>query len=250
MVDEQGVESLFFDLASESRRGILIELRNAKLKMNELSRKLDLTPTETSRQLQRLSEAHLISKQSEGEYTLTEYGKLILQVSPTLEVAYKYREYFLTRNLWRIPPEFLYRIGELSQSTLILNVADSLNYAERIIKNAEYYIWSIGDKSLNSVAPLMLDRYSQGVKEFKLMMAENLITSDGPSKGRVGVEERSLWEIPAMIVCSEKEAAVCLLSVDGRADYMGFFGADPTFRKWTNDLFIHFWGNGKKVFHQ
>jgi predicted transcriptional regulator len=73
-----GIEKLLFDLASESRLGILKELSQNKLKMAEVARKLDLTATENFRQLQRLSEAKLIQKLPDGEYTLTEYGKLIL----------------------------------------------------------------------------------------------------------------------------------------------------------------------------
>jgi len=52
-----GLEKLFFELASESRLGILTELQKHDAKMPEIARKLDLTNTETFRQLQRLNEA-------------------------------------------------------------------------------------------------------------------------------------------------------------------------------------------------
>jgi predicted transcriptional regulator len=250
MSNGQGVEGLFFDLASESRLGILHELRKQNLKMNELARKLDMTATETVRQLQRLSDARLVMKQPEGDYALTEYCKLILQLSPAMEFTFKNRDYFSSRDLWRIPYEFLNRIGELTQSELITNVADSLNSAQRIVKEAEHYIWTIGDKSLDSIAPLMLDRYNGGVKQFRFMIAENLLPPNRPSQGRVGIEERTLPQIPAMVICTEKEAAVCFLEADGRADYAGFFGADPMFRKWVNDFFLQFWNVGKRIINQ
>ncbi len=68
-----------------------------------------------------------------------------------------------------------------------------------------------------------------------------------PSEGRTGVEERSLPRIPAIIVCTEKIAAVCLLTINGRADYAGFFGTDSIFRKWATDVFLYFWNSGKRV---
>jgi predicted transcriptional regulator len=55
----EGIEKLFFDLASESRIGIMRELKEQNLKNSELGGKLDLTATEAFRQLQHLTEARL-----------------------------------------------------------------------------------------------------------------------------------------------------------------------------------------------
>jgi predicted transcriptional regulator len=216
--------------------------------MNDIARKLDLSATEACRQLQRLCEARLVERQPEGTYALTEYCKLVLQLSPALEFVYNYKGYFLTRDIWRIPYEFLNRIGELSAASLCINVADSINHAEKMVKEAEEYVWTLRDKSLDAMKPIMLERYGKNVKSFKFMSAENTQSSYKPSQGRPEVEERTLTKIPAIIVCTEKEAAVCLLSAEGRADYAGFFGTDPMFRKWVNDLLLHLWNNGKRVF--
>ena len=51
MGEESGLEKLFFELASESRLGILRELQKENLKMQEIARRLDVTPTEAFRQL-------------------------------------------------------------------------------------------------------------------------------------------------------------------------------------------------------
>ena len=64
------IEGLFYELASESRFSILQELKEKSWKMNELARKLDLTTTETFRQLQRLNEAAL-QKNSQKAPTLS-----------------------------------------------------------------------------------------------------------------------------------------------------------------------------------
>ena len=114
--------------------------------MNDLARKLDLTPTEAFRQLQRLSEARLVEKQPDGNYAITEYCKLVLQLSPALEFTYKHREYFLSRDISRLPYEFINRIGELSSGILETNVADTINHAEQMIKQAEEYMWTLRAK--------------------------------------------------------------------------------------------------------
>ena len=248
MESQEGLDKLFFELASESRLGILYELKKEKLKMNDIARKLDLSATEASRQLQRLCEARLVERQPEGTYALTEYCKLVLQLSPALEFVYNYKGYFRTRDIWRIPYEFLNRIGELSAASLCNSVADSINHAEKMVKEAEEYVWTLRDKPLDAMKPIMLERYSKNVKSFKFMSAENTLSSYKPSQGRPEVEERMLPKIPAIIICTEKEAAVCLLSAEGRADYACFFGTDPMFRKWVNDLFLNLWNTGKPVF--
>ena len=40
-------------------------------------------------------------------------------------------------------------------------------------------------------------------------------------------------------------AAACFRFADGRMDYAGFFGDDPMFREWIEDLFLFYWGQGK-----
>ena len=48
MEEPEGLDVLFFELASESRLNILHELCNFNLKMQDIARKLDLTATEAS----------------------------------------------------------------------------------------------------------------------------------------------------------------------------------------------------------
>lgn len=59
------------------------------------------------------------------------------------------------------------------------------------------------------------------------------------------VEKRTLNEIPALVFCTEKEAALCLHTTEGRMDYTGFFGKDPLFVTWTRDLFEYYWDRGQ-----
>lgn len=90
MENQPDIQKLFFELASESRISILRALNEKRWKMNALARKLDLTTTETFRQLQRLSEALFVSKDSDGYYNLTSFGKLVLFLSPSFEFILKH----------------------------------------------------------------------------------------------------------------------------------------------------------------
>jgi predicted transcriptional regulator len=248
MESGEGIERLLFDLASESRLGILMELKEKNLKMNEIGRKLDLTATEAFRQLQRLSEAKLIQKLPEGTYAITQYGKLTLQLLPSLSFIFMYKEYFLNHDIWRLPYSFVNRIGELSQATLSMDTIENVNKAAHIVGEAEKYVWGIGDRALESIGPAMAQRISMGVK-FKFMFQECMLPIYKPVSGEAQfIEKRTLMEIPGMIFCTEKEAGICLPTTEGRMDYAGFFSKDQQFVNWTSDLFLYYWEKGKRCF--
>ena len=67
--------------------------------MQDIARKLDLTATEASRQLQRMSQAKLIGRGPEGTYATTQLGKLLLTLSASMDLVYKYDDYFLAMML-------------------------------------------------------------------------------------------------------------------------------------------------------
>jgi predicted transcriptional regulator len=242
----EGLDKLLFDLASESRLGILRELSVNKLKMADVARKMDLTATENFRQLQRLSEAKLVAKQPEGEYVLTEYGKLILYLLPALETTYKNRGYFLSHNIWSLPPAFVNRIGELAGATLSVDTIENVNRAAHMFGEAEKFVWGLGDRALESVGPAMAKGIKEGVK-FRFLFHESLLPQYKPVLNEMlAVEKRTLQAIPAMTFCTEKEAALCLQTTEGRIDYTGFFGKDPSFVGWTKDLFEFYWSKGQR----
>jgi predicted transcriptional regulator len=143
MENQEGIEKLFFELASESRLGILRKLMEKDWKTNEVARKLDLTTTETFRQLQRLSENLLVRKQPEGTYAISEYGRVVSQLSSSLELVFKHKKYFLKHDFARLPSQFLSRIGELSQANLMMGMVESTMKSSTLIGEAEKFMWAV-----------------------------------------------------------------------------------------------------------
>ncbi len=115
MSNNAGLDKLFFELASESRLSILKELQVETLKMQEIARRLDVTATEAFRQLERLSAASLVQRQPDGTFALAEYGKLVLQISTSLDFISRHKEYLSTHDLMRLPSQFVNRLGEASR---------------------------------------------------------------------------------------------------------------------------------------
>ncbi|HER54359.1 MAG TPA: hypothetical protein ENO13_00460, partial [Candidatus Bathyarchaeota archaeon] len=175
-MDDNGIDTLFFSLASESRLDILHALSVEELRMNELARKVDITATEASRQTQRLQEENIIRKQPDGTYTLTNYGKLVLHFFPTFEFIFKNKEYFLVHNLWQLPHQFVSRLGELSQGKLCTEIAGTVNGIEGMMRTANDHVWAITDQVMDVHSKVMTERLSQGVK-FRSLFPEKLTHS-------------------------------------------------------------------------
>jgi predicted transcriptional regulator len=246
--ESEGIDRLFYELASESRLSILRALQTKNYKMQELARKLDLTDTETFRQLQRLSEAQLTSKQPDGTYTVTEYGKLILKFSHSFEFAFKFKQCLLTRNVWRIPDEFIERLGELSNATLSINAIEMVNNAEQLILGTEEYLWMIGERPLSFLGAKVAEMLQKGIT-VRFMFDESCrkFYENIPDVRGV-IEKRVIPVIPAILIINEKFAGINILSIDGRADNAIFYGNDSAILKWANDLFILYWEQAKHIY--
>jgi len=241
----KGIEKLFFDLASESRIDIIRELKEQNLKNNELGGKLDLTATEAFRQLQHLTEALIVQRLPDGTYTITNYGKLTLQLIQSLEFTFKHKEYFLNHDVWRLPYQFVNRIGELSRSTLDMDTIENINRAGQMFSEAEKHAWAMGEKLLDSLGPAMARPISKGVK-FRFMGCESRLPNFNHVPGEAPhIELRTFTDIPITIVTTEKEACICLPSTEGRMDYAAFYGTDPKFVNWARELFLYYWDKGK-----
>ena len=241
----KGIEKLFYDLASESRLAIIRELKEENLKNNELGGKLELTATEAFRQLQHLTETRLVHRLPDGAYAITNYGKLTLQLLQSLEFTFEYKEYFVNHDVWRLPYQFVNRIGELSRSTLCMDTIENMNRACHLFSEAEKYAWAMGEKLLESLGPAMTDPISKGVK-FRFMGCESRLPNFNHVPGETPhTEIRTLTDVPITIVCTEKEAIICLPSTEGRMDYAAFYGKDQTFVNWARELFLYYWDKGK-----
>ena len=240
------MEKLFFELSSENRFLILQMLQGESLKMQEIAQRLDVTATEAFRQLQRLSEVSLVQRLPDGRFTVTEYGRLALHLSSSYDFISKHREYFLNHSVWTIPPQFINRLGELKETTLIMDTIVSVNQSIQIFLEAEEYAWGLSEsgRGQDYLDPLIDQRLERGLT-FKLLIPETILADVMSQSNNKNIEIRGLKECPAVIVVSEKEAMVFFSFLDGRFDYAGFYGDDPAFMNWAQELFMYYWERGK-----
>lgn len=245
---QAGINRLFLELASQSRLDILRELQTKKLRMRELARRLDLTATETSRQLKRLTDASLVERQPEGSYTIAPFGNLVLRLSASFEFVFRHREYLSTHDLSQIPHSFVSRMGELSLAHLSMETIRNLNQVESVLAQAEHFLWAMVEGPANErFSATVLEQGRRGV-DFRFLVPEHYLrqVSIPPDLPRA-IEARGLIVLPATITVSEKETFVGLNHLDGRADFAGFIGKDQDSINWAKDLFLHYWDKGRRA---
>lgn len=245
-VDEDRFSDICFLLSSADRRRIIEELQTQNLKLNEVAKKLDITPTEAFRQLQRMTDAGLLEKTPDGRYHATTYSTLILESSSAMHFLTKHREYFLAHDMSLIPPQFRARLGELSKTTLLTEAVPNMNTAIEILKNAEKRIDVMGEFRLEQHVQIARQRSLEGVKIRTLLQEDAMESLEKEStQDSQTVERRFTPRVCAVMIITEKSAGIALRKLDGKMDYQVFAGTDPDSIGWADDLFDDRWNRAK-----
>jgi predicted transcriptional regulator len=250
---------LLFILASIDRLTLLSEIAIQNRRLSQLTAKLSATPQETSKHLTRLRDAKLIEKDSDGLFSLTAFGKIIVNLLPSIRFLAQNREYFLSHDISSLPLEFIERLGELQENEYGEKVGAILAHAQQVVQDAEEYIWLMADHPLGGQGYVT----GSGKLESTSSVTWRVIIPDdnsidwtrlrktvGTHKGRI---EYHLMEDPvdikAGMALNEKIAGVTFPDITGKLDFnSGFRSNNPLFRKWCQDLFVFHWNKkGKRV---
>ena len=243
---EEAAAELFFILAGMDRRRILSELKKENLKLNETARRLNMTPTEAVRQLQRMTEAGLLEKMPDGKYRLTSYAKLVLDASSPLDFIAKFREYFLAHDASLLPEEYRARLRELSEVKLMTTTTETFNNTTEMIKDARQRIDATVEVGFEVHLQMMRQRLQEGVK-VRWLLQESFVTKASPmlrSEKQIP-EMRTTPRLSGHVYVTDKAAAITLRRNDGTMSLSSFYGEDPVFLKWANDLFKYEWEQAK-----
>jgi len=237
--------SLLFELSSDERMTILKNLLKERLKLSHIAKKQDITATEASRHLQRLSDARLIQKDENGFYHLTKYGELNLSLLDSLFFTSGNRQYFLDHDASVLPYQFINRLGELSVSSFQGDFITTFAYVEGMMRQAEEYVYAMEEQFHVNAPPIVAEKMKLGV-DIRTILPKTIVPPPG-FRPAAGVERRLLPSVKINLFVTDKEAVFGLPNLDGRIDYSVFVSKDPKFRKWCVDLFMHYWDQGKPL---
>ena len=248
---------LLFELSGSTRLEILHALETAPLTFTKIADQMNITSSEASRQIERLSGMNLIEKLSGGSYAITPLGRLMLSFLPGIDFVYKNSGYFLTHDTAPIPRELVMRFGDLSGSRFINGTIEAMNFMQERMRNVERYHCGMVDGLMDSIVPIAVERAKSGVI-FRAILPETYrakvsaivdeyIAADADIPPHA-IEIRTLPTIPICGAVTDRGGGFKLPFTDGSMDHsMMVVGEDSGFCRWCRDLHAHYWERAEPV---
>jgi predicted transcriptional regulator len=244
--------SIFLELASEQRLGILHCLYSNPLRVHEISKRLDSTPQEVHRNIDRLSNFGLISKNNDNHFQITGIGRIMLEQVPLASFIHDNKKFLLKHNFDLLPLKFSRRLGVLEKCSLVKGVTNVLDVWKKIYENSHKYICDVLIESPSGMDEVIIRQIKKGVKYRHIINGE-IIEHEGRTKnlkkngyydliekGKIARKEMIFSKL--FLVLNEKEAGICFPSNDGEPDLRNMLYSDSKiFQDWCLDFFDHLW---------
>lgn len=254
------MSALFFEFSHEDRLSILLKLMEEPMKLTHLANSLDLTAQECSRQITRLTEIDLVTRNPDGAYELQPYGVHALKLFPGFEFITEHMEYFNKHTLTTIPEKFLSRIGELQNTRPVTELMSTIARIENTVEEAEEYFYYMSHETLVTAQGLerALERIDRGLRtrgiepttyrrpmDIDINVTDEMRESMRNHRVEGNLDNRYLEKVDVTIYMSEKEAAIISFpTTTGEYDYLGFTSKDPKVLEWCQDIYQHYWVQG------
>ena len=242
----------FLELSSIQRLQILAKLEEKKLKPSDLVKEFDSTKQEVYRNFSRLEDGHLIMKDRDGSYELTEFGKTMCNQIPAIMFLSQNMPYFHLHNFGNMPKKFYMRVGQLANGKYVKGLGPVLEKWKEIYNNAEEYICLLTSEIILDLGKILVDKLKKGVK-LQYVLSETCLVPSGRDEDMKkldfkkyvqngSAERKMLKSVPTAIVLNEKEAFIAFPDLDGDPDLSEiFYSDDPDFHEWCLDYFRYFW---------
>ena len=256
--DYQNSAKDFLEIASEQRLAILLRLYENKSKVSVLAKELGATMPEVYRNFERLAKADLIMKDSEGDYSITTYGKIVCGQMSSIQFMSENKKYFKNHDFGNIPQKFLQRIGALAEGQQIKGFVKVMEKWKDIYKNADEYIFNILYEVpyTSDLMDPLIKKVENGVKLRSILSESAILPKERKQiidKLEIkkllekGLMERKMQDIVSVVLLlNEKEGCVMFPGKNGEVDLAeGFYGNDPLFQEWCHDYFDNCWDTAK-----
>jgi predicted transcriptional regulator len=165
----EALTELLFVLASTDRLQVLSFLSEEKeYRLSDIAQRSNSSMQEASKHVSRLKDQNFVEKNpSNGYYTLTTLGKLVIKLLPSIEFLSENKEYLLTHSVSSLPEEFIERIGELQEHRYNTKAGLVLSFTQQVISEADKFVWLMSDhlpKLIGKIFVLMLKIHMQELR--------------------------------------------------------------------------------------
>src|SRR5437867_11185658 len=122
-MEPTGLARFLFELASDERLGILDAIAERPLRHVQIARHLRMTDSETTRHLNRLTSAGLVTKNPQSQFEATNLSRLVHAAFPLFRFLLPNRHLLLHANVRVLPLEFVARLGALRQVRFVTGMS-------------------------------------------------------------------------------------------------------------------------------
>ncbi len=260
MEDAAKIAEEFFQISSEQRLSMILKLSEKPQKLSDLAKSLNATVPEVRRNLERLTKAGQITKNSDGKFIVTPYGNAIFTVIPLVNFISKNRDFFQDHSFGNLPQKFITRSGSFSGCQYVKGVTRVMEHWKEIVNNANEYIFGIVYEEPADLIEPIIKKAQKGVvvnsifsksaitPKSREKILEKLKANVSKSKN---IERKIIKDVKLIVTLNEKEAAVNFPFLNGEVDLSKmFYGTDPAFHEWCLDYFRYCWYGSESFFEE
>ena len=251
------INDLFFEFSNEGRFEVFKSLYRGKKRHSQLEKELDIRGSEISRHLKRLIEKNLIKKTMDNKYTITNIGKLFLDVLELFEVSLKYETFFNNHDITYLPLNLILQLGNLKTININSGTMQNIELWSEMIKKSGNFILAISDQFQDSILPVVERKINNMSIKIKALVDKNVLTSKGYEKledrhtfyQKINISQniRMLKQIFFSLLVTDK-GAIIFLSKEGKIDYSEcLYDENEIFIKWSKEIFNWYWKEGASI---
>ncbi len=232
-----------FEIASPERLGILALLSEKPRRHAEVARNLDLTGSEATRHLNRLTNAGLVTKDPSGAYVPTGVGRVLLAGLPFWEYLSQHRTFLLTHDVLAVGGEFVARLGELGRASFTHGTYHVVAVQEDALRTVRERLWVVTEQMFAQAIPILRDKAAAGA-DVRVIRPRPAVQQELRSSVRIdrNFPVRLVERTEVFLAVLDDQAGVCFPSFDGRVDMATMLlMTDPEGMRWSTDLFLSFW---------
>lgn len=248
---------MFFEFSNEGRFQVFRSLCERKKRHNQLEKELNIRGSEISRHLKRLMEKNLVKKTMDNKYTITNIGKMFLDILELFEVSLKYEAFFNTHNIDNFPLNLILQLGNFKTLEINIGTMQNIELWSEMIKKSERYILAISDQFQDSILPAVERKINNLSIDIKALVDKNVLKSKGYEKlqdrhafyQKINITKniRMLKQIDFSLLVTDK-GAILFLRKEGKIDYSEcLFDENVPFIGWCRELFDLYWKNGSNI---
>ena len=259
-------EKTFIELSNSQRLQIINALKNCSMNLTLLAKHLGITMQEAHRNFNRLMDAGIVSRDSNGSYSLTTFGNTITTQIPSINFLSKNRHYFSDHYFGNLPMKFIQRIGSLDDSKFIQGLVAVIEEIKEMYRHSNEYIYGMIPQVPLDLIEVATKIVMERKIKFNYILPKNAVI---PKKGKDFlneinypellksglVERKMIDDVKVSVVLNEKKALLMFPSIKGETDMNGAFSNtidrenNKLFHEWCLDYFRYSWLDSKPFDH-